>query len=75
MAVEGRREAVMDLEDVVILVLLWGVTLVLAVVGVWAVYVGRLADGCILALGGTIMAYSSIHATKVIWRLKNEAQD
>ncbi len=71
MAVEGRGEAVMDLGDVVILVLLWGVTLALVIVGVWAVYVGRLADGCILALGGAIMAYASIHATKVVWRLKN----
>ncbi len=75
MAVEGRGEAVMDKVTWLGLVYVWCLTLALVIVGVWDFYVGRLGDGCILALLGIPLTYISIDLTKMIWRRKNEAHD
>ncbi len=75
MAVEGRRKAVMDLGDWVCLVLLWGLALLVYVVSGLAFYAGIWVAGLFGVVCGIAMTYVSIETTKMLWRLKNEAQD
>ena len=68
---EGRREAVMDKIDWILLVVIWGLTLLMFGVGGMIAYEGNRRLGLLGVLFGVWNTYVGIQITKKIWGQKN----